>query len=116
MTVGLGVAVEEVGGRLVVTLDGELDVAGAPELRQRLVELVAAGARDLVVDLDGVTSVDDVGLGVLVGGAWRVRSRGGTFAVVCGAGRVRDVLAVTGLDRAVDVHGSVTDAVTSSTA
>lgn len=93
-------------GRLVLLLGGELDLASAPELRQQMVEAVAQAApgHHLVVDLDGLDFVDDVGLGVLIGGAMRARSRGGSFALVSSRERVRKVLALSGLDRAIDVH------------
>lgn len=98
---------------MVVSLTGELDVGTAPELRQRLLELHTDGERDLVVDLDGTHVIDEMGLGVLLGGVWRARARGGSFALVCSTDRIREVLALTGMDRAIDVHPSVADALTS---
>lgn len=104
------VDVEELGGRTVVVLTGDLDVATAPDVRQRFTDLVVHGSREVIVDLDGVTRVDDIGLGVLVGGAWRARSSGGSFAVVCSGGPVREALALTRLDRAFDVHATLAGA------
>lgn len=97
--------------RVVVALSGELDVGTAPQLRQRLLELHTAGEHRLVVDLDGIDVVDEMGLGVLVGGAWRARARGGSFALVCTSERIREVLTLSRMDQAFDVHASVADAV-----
>lgn len=103
--------VQRVGEHVVVAASGELDVGSAPELRQRLLGMHAAGDHRLVVDLDGVDVIDEMGLGVLLGGAWRARSRGGTFDLVCTTARVREVLDLSGMSRAVEVHRTVTDAV-----
>lgn len=43
-----------------------LDISVAGEFRRALVDLVKAGHRNLVVDLDAVTFVDSSGLGALV--------------------------------------------------
>lgn len=108
----LHIDVHRVGDHVVVGLTGELDVAAAPELRQRLVALHAEGERHVVVDLDGTDVIDEMGLGVLLGGAMRARSRDGSFSLVCTTERIGKVLSLSGMDRAVDVHPSVADAAT----
>lgn len=108
----LHIDVHRVGDHLVVGLTGELDVAAAPELRQRLVALHAEGERHMVVDLDGTDVIDEMGLGVLLGAAMRARSRGGSFSLVCTSERIGKVLSLSGMDRAVDVHASVADVAT----
>jgi anti-sigma B factor antagonist len=92
----------------VLSIAGELDLATAPRLRDRLVRLAAefGGAR-LVVDLDGASLVDSIGLGALVGGMRRMRARGGDLVLVCTAQRLVDLLALTRLDRAFDVYPSI---------
>ena len=55
-------------GYPVVTVAGEIDIATAARLRERLFEL-AAGGRPLVADLDQVRFIDSAGLAVLVGAA-----------------------------------------------
>lgn len=103
--------VHRMGEHVVLSASGALDVRSAPELRQRLLALHAAGDRRLVIDLDAVDVIDEMGLGVLLGGAWRARSSDGSFSLVCSSDRVRQILDVSGMDRAVDVHPTVTDAV-----
>ncbi|MDQ4131224.1 MAG: STAS domain-containing protein [Actinomycetota bacterium] len=106
----LQVSVLPVGRHALVNLAGELDVASAPTLRQRFVELASAGQVHVVVDLAQVDFLDDVGLGVLLGGAMRSRARGGTFALVCSRPRLLEILALSGLDRAVAVHATLESA------
>jgi len=45
-------------GRTIVRLDGVLDVAAAPALRERLIGLLHPGTRLLVLDLSRVSSCD----------------------------------------------------------
>lgn len=94
-----------IGSTPVIGLDGDVDLGTVPLLHTRLRQLVNdhPGAT-VVVDLDGVTSFDDCGLGVLLGAAGVARERGGDLAVLCTQPRLRDRLRLTGLDRAVEVR------------
>ncbi len=49
----------------VVLVAGEVDVATAPGLHDRLVGLASEGHRHLAIDLEGVTMLDWMGLGAL---------------------------------------------------
>ena len=60
--------------------------------------------RLLIVDLDGVTLLDDTGLGVLLGAAGSARQTGTDLFVVCNNQRLRERLDTTGFSRAVEVR------------
>ena len=85
-------------GYPVVTVAGEIDIATATRLRERLFELAASG-RPLVADLDQVRFIDSAGLAALVGAANRAAAHGGSLHVVCARPRVRQLFRLTGLDR-----------------
>src|SRR2546423_13457374 len=85
-------------GYPVVTVAGEIDIATAARLRERLFEL-AGGGRPLVADLDQVRFIDSAGLAVLVGAANRAAAHGGRLHVVCAPPRTRPLLRLAGLDR-----------------
>jgi anti-sigma B factor antagonist len=92
--------------RLVVT--GELDLAAAPAFRR---ELRAAEARlegstgsELVVDLEGVTLLDSVGMGLLAGAARRTTEAGCTFHLEGVAPALSDLLSRTRLDGVLPVR------------
>lgn len=87
---------------VLVHLDGELDLAAAPALRTRLADLLAAGDRDVVVDLAGVTFFDTSALEPLVESHRLGRSRGVRLVLCHVPGHVRRVLEITGLDRVLD--------------
>ena len=53
------------GDTIFVRVRGELDIASAPVLRRRLLELTALPGRGLTLDVGGVTFMDSSGLSAL---------------------------------------------------
>ena len=95
----------------VITVAGELDVMGGPELRALVVREVAAGNPRLVLDLTGVDFIDSFGLGVVVGALKRTRLLDGDLRLVVPEPRIRRVFEVCDLDRVFALHTTVADAV-----
>ena len=98
-------------GWSILSASGEIDVVSAPAIRTGVVNLVAQGSTDLVLDFERVDFIDSFGLGVMVGALKRVNSHGGRLRVVIGEPRVRGVLELTGIDRVLDLYDSVDAAV-----
>ena len=94
----------------VVAASGEIDVATAPPLRDRLQALAAAGRATIVVDLLGVSFLDSTALGVLVGALKRSREAGGDLPLVIAEPRILKVFEITGLTDVFHIHRSVRDA------
>lgn len=94
----------------VLSLKGEIDVYTAPRLREKLVELVSDGHRQIVADLEGVDFLDSTGLGVLVGGLKRLRSFEGDLTLVCTQARILKVFEITGLTTVFKISNSVDEA------
>ena len=98
----------------VLAVKGEVDVYTAPRLREKLVELVSQGKRQVVVDLEGVEFLDSTGLGVLVGGLKRLRSHDGDLSLVCTQPRILKVFEITGLTNVFSIFASADEAVSMS--
>jgi anti-sigma B factor antagonist len=81
----------------VVSVAGEVDVATAPMLQDRLVEAIDGGRPLLVVDLLSVTFIDSTGLGVLIGASKRVDESGGAMRLVVSEPRILKLFEITGL-------------------
>ncbi|WP_420618049.1 STAS domain-containing protein [Candidatus Poriferisocius sp.] len=109
-----GVTVASHGRWEVLTVTGEIDMATAPRFRQRLLAVIGTGAQNVVIDLSGVDFIDSTGLGVLMGGAKRVRSAGGDIRLVMAGSRLADLIELTRLDRVLDVFDSVSAAIEDS--
>ena len=102
---------EEIDGVPVVSASGEIDVATAPPLRDRLQALGASGRPTIVVDLLGVTFLDSTALGVLVGALKRCRDVGGDLPLVIDEPRILRVFDITGLTGVFSIFESVVAAV-----
>ena len=72
---------EPLANGLVLEISGELDMATAPALRERLTGATEGGATALVVDLRGVAFMDSVGLAAILHARSRL-SDGGRLAIV----------------------------------
>ena len=97
--------------RAVLRLAGDFDVYTAPQLRERVIELVDGGTRHVMADLREVTFLDSTGLGALIGGLKRLRARDGSLTLVIGTDRIRRIFRITGLDRVFVLGPSVQEAV-----
>jgi anti-sigma B factor antagonist len=110
----LSLTTRSVSDHTVLEIGGEIDVYTAPRVRERLIEMVGAGEKRIVVDLGKVEFLDSTGLGVLVGAHRRLRARSGTLTLVCPHERLLKIFRITGLDTVFEIHTSI-DAATSGT-
>jgi anti-sigma B factor antagonist len=87
----------------LLAASGELDIATAPVLRERLTALIDGGVRGLVVDLRPVTFMDSVALAAIL----HARSRmpeDGRMAIVLEAGSyTRLIFEIAGLPERLDL-------------
>lgn len=104
------VSVSQRDGWTVVAVVGEIDLATAPQLRQRLVTLVSEGHHQLVLDLGATDFLDSIGLGVIVGALKRVQIAGGALVVATDVARIRSVFELTRLDAIIPVYRDVATA------
>ena len=70
-------------GRYLLALTGDLDLYTASECRNKLLELIDADAREIVIDLSGVRGVDATMAGVFVIAELALQRRGGRLLLVC---------------------------------
>lgn len=89
--------VSEAADRAIVSLDGELDLATAPQLREQLVTLAEKDGGDVVVDLTRLAFIDSTGLSVLVMALNRSRAAGGSIVLRNPSDSVMRILEITGL-------------------
>ncbi len=90
------VGVSRVNGQVLVTVEGELDLATAPQLRDQLVEL-SEDKVEIVVDVTRLRFIDSTGLSVLVMAFNRTRAAGGSMVVRNPSQSVLRILEITGL-------------------
>jgi len=99
------------GDVYVISLTGEVDLYTAPEFKQQLLEVIAQGSREVVVDFSGTTFIDSTTLGVLVGGVKRLRANDGQLSLVCSDRNITKIFEITGLDKVFAIHATREEAV-----
>ena len=103
---------EQVGdNRHVIALGGEVDLYTAPELKSQMLELIANGASEVVVDFTNTTFIDSTTLGVLVGGVKRLRTNDGQLSLVCSDRNITKIFEITGLDKVFTIYPTREEAV-----
>ncbi len=107
MTDDVRITQEQVNGAAVVTVEGEIDVASAPELRTNLHELCTEDASTVAVDLRAVTFLDSSALGVLVGALRRCRENHTEFRLIINSPRLLKIFEITGLTSVFDISETV---------
>jgi anti-sigma B factor antagonist len=96
-----------IGQVAVVTLPEEIDVTIADAVREELLAILDRGAALLIADLSKTQFCDSAGVSALVQTYRRASASGNLMRLVVGTPSVQRVLAITGVDRLVDVFPSV---------
>jgi anti-sigma B factor antagonist len=92
---------------MVVEVAGDLDMATSPLFHEGLQQVLDAGASNVVVDLAGVEFLDSSALGSLVVLFSAAHQRGGRLCLAAARRPVRNLLALTSVDRAIGVYDTV---------
>jgi anti-anti-sigma factor len=94
----------------VLTVRGEVDLRSAPALRGRLLRAANDGYTKVVVDLAAASFLDSSGLNILFNFRRRLERGGGHLGLVATDASILRTLELTGLNRLVDVTGTVPQA------
>lgn len=94
------------GQVMTLTLEGELDLATAPKVREPLDRAIDSGTRRILVDMLGCGFIDSTGLGVLLHAAKRLEESGGAMALVCVDDQIKRLLELTMIDRTIPVFAT----------
>ncbi len=94
----LRVATRRGADRLILELEGELDMVTAPLLQDAVSGADLEGADALVIDLRGVSFMDSTGLKAIFSARNAVQEHGRQFAITPGSPQVRRLLELTRLD------------------
>lgn len=101
----LRISTRTVGDQRVVVLDGLADLGTVPLLQSGLRrEIANAGGATIVVDVDGLLSLDDITLGLLLGAAATARDHGGDLEVLTTSPQWQERFRATRFDQAVTVR------------
>ena len=110
---GSGFSVRSQGRHTIATLSGDIDIdiASAPGLRERLIDLLRPHPGQIVIDLSGASFCDASGLAVLVGVSRRAALLGGALRLAAPAPVLTELLRLTGLHLRFEIFATVPEAI-----
>lgn len=91
----------------VVSLPGEIDITNADQVREDLLSVLNQGAALLIADLSKTTFCDSAGVSALARSFRRAKASQSGMRLVVSTQAVQRVLALTGIDRLLDIYPSV---------
>ncbi|MBK5307870.1 MAG: STAS domain-containing protein [Frankiaceae bacterium] len=95
-------------GPAVLRLHGDLGLAGAPSLRETLLEaLRETTSKALVLDMTEVPFIDSIGVGVILGARKRLIADGRELRMAALHERVLRTLTIMGLHTIIDIYPTV---------
>lgn len=106
----MNVSAKESGNCTVVSIEGRVDTLTAPQLEERLLELIRDGDKDLILDLSKLVYLSSAGLRVFLEASKQTRKKG-RQVLCCGlSGVVGKVFEVSGFASLVPVFDTVEEA------
>lgn len=98
----------------IVELSGKITIgSGDVKIRELIDESLAAGKKNIVLDLAGVSTIDSSGIGEMVACYTTVTKRGGHLKLLRLSPKINDILQVTQLITVFDVFDDEAEAVRS---
>ncbi len=102
-------SVKEEQGKIVIALEGDIDLENAGEVRKALLANLKQ-KKDLLIDLSAVAYIDSSGIASLVEGLQVARKQKNELSLVSVSVRARRVLELARLDKVFTIHADVADA------
>jgi anti-sigma B factor antagonist len=95
------------GSVAVMTFPTEIDISNAAQLREDLLSALVQGASLVVADMSGTTFCDSAGVALLARVVRQAAESGSGLRVAASAPAVTRVLALTGIDKLIEIYPSV---------
>jgi anti-sigma B factor antagonist len=93
------VSIRPLGKITVLDLSGKITIGeGDVVLREKVVEVLEGGGKNLLLNLEKVSYMDSAGIGELVACYKRTKEKGGNVKLLKPSGKVADLLTLTKLE------------------
>jgi anti-sigma B factor antagonist len=104
----------DLGNVTVLDLSGKLTINdGAGRLKDTVTSLIAAGQKNIILNLGNLTYMDSAGLGEMVACHSTAAKNGGVVKLANTTGKMKDLLSITKLVTVFDAHDTEAQAISS---
>lgn len=90
----------------ILSLNGRIDTATAPELEQAINKVIDGGQRKVLLDFAGVTYISSGGLRVLLATAKKLKNPGDKFGICALSPEVLKILKLAGFTSIFSIYAS----------
>jgi anti-anti-sigma factor len=101
----LGIKIRQTGNVVILDLSGRIDVDSA-NLVEVIGQCVRDGYEDVLCNFEEVEQIDYMGISVVAIAYKEVINHEGRMKFTCIPAQLKNVLAVSGMDRAIEIYGS----------
>lgn len=110
----MNISQRQVGDVTILDVSGKITIGvGDVQVRDAVHMALGSGARNLVLNLKNVTTIDSAGVGELVSAYTTVTNRGGKLKLVNLPSKVNDILQITQLITVFEVYDTEQEALES---
>jgi len=106
----LETSTREANGYKVLDVVGEIDVFTAPRFKEALNTIIAAGQKDLIINMARVSYMDSSGFGTLLSATKRLRPEGGSVNLVACNSAIDRMLRITRLNTIFGTYATLEEA------
>ncbi len=94
-------------GKLLVKIEGEVDVYTSIDLKKELTKLVESDQKNIIIDLENVNYMDSSGLGVLVALLKELKKIGGELKLISLPVSVKKIFDLTRLTKFFNIYNNL---------
>lgn len=110
MGVGLQIELEEIEHRVILRVDGRLDVATAPILEKKINNLIDEDHFHLILDFSRIDYLSSAGMRVLLSASKKLKSKKGGLILFSLSEDVSEVIKMAGFDKILHICSSEKEA------
>jgi anti-sigma B factor antagonist len=102
---------EKINGYSVLAIQDErIDAHNSGDLKEYLLQLIEAGEKQIIVQLEHVRFIDSSGLGALLSGNKHIIAKSGTLALTNIQQQVLSMFELTRLNRVFEIYADLSEA------
>lgn len=98
-------------GAIILSIQGEVDLANAASLRTELTSAIGTGTRLIVVDLTDLRYIDTSGINVLLDTHRAFAKDGSVIVLVVGSSMIQRTFKIIGLEQLIPMYPTVETAI-----